>query len=118
MVDRVTSYELAARVLRLCAWTCTALRTSQGGKERNRNLKADFVIKEHALVPSVSVYVTALHAAKYNGLGSNLEHNITPHHLVQKIPCYKSTCKGNSFPIASLARSVLQVFIRDQERRN
>jgi len=55
-VDRVTSYELAAYVLRLCAWTCTDLRTSQRGKERNRKLTADFVIKEQALVPSISLY--------------------------------------------------------------
>lgn len=43
-------------MLRLCAWTCTALCTSQRSKERNRNLKAEFVIKEHALVPNVSRY--------------------------------------------------------------
>lgn len=43
-VDGVTSYELAAYVLRLCAGACMTLRASQRGKEGNRNLKADFVI--------------------------------------------------------------------------
>lgn len=44
-MDGVTSYELAAYVLRLRAGACTTLRASQRGKEGNRNLKADFVIK-------------------------------------------------------------------------
>lgn len=62
--------------------------------------------------------MTALHAAKYNRLGSNLEYNITAHHLIPKLSCYKSMCKGNSFPVASLAMSILQVFTRDPELRN
>lgn len=55
-VDGVTSYELAAYVLRLRAGACTTLGASQRGKEGNRNLKADFVIKEQTLVPSKSPY--------------------------------------------------------------
>lgn len=55
-VDGVTSYELAAYVLRLHAGACTALHASQRGKEGNRNLKADFVTKEQTLVPSKSLY--------------------------------------------------------------
>lgn len=61
--------------------------------------------------------MTGLHAAKYKGLNSKLGYNTPPHRLVQKLSCYKSICKGNSFPIAPLAMRVLRV-LRDWEHGN